>query len=77
MTLYEAFIVSCHTTFIADNAFVKDGAPSQLFLDMLAEILKRDVYLEEFAIDKDKIINEIREKSYNEWMEIVNEPKED
>jgi len=76
MTLDQAFILSCHTTFIADASFLDEGNPSQLFLDKLAELLKRDVYLEEFIVDKDKIIKEIREASYEPWMEIVNGEKE-
>jgi len=74
-SLHTAFILSCHTTFIADASFLKDGNPSQDFLDRLAELLKRDVYLEEFLVDKDKIITEIREASYEPWMEIINAEK--
>lgn len=77
MTLDEAFILTCHTTFISDKSFITDEQTfSQDFLDRCAELLKRDVYLEEFIIDNGKdVITELREASYDNWMEIVNNEK--
>lgn len=78
MTLDEAFILTCHTTFISDKTFiVEEQGFSQDFLDRCALILKRDVYLEEFLIDKGiEVVTELREASYDAWMEIVNSEKQ-
>ncbi|MCP3899172.1 MAG: hypothetical protein GY707_05610 [Desulfobacteraceae bacterium] len=80
MTLEEAFILTCHTGYISDASFLDDydGVkwPSQLFLDKCAEFLERDVHLDEFTREDKYIMNDLKEKSYNKWMEIVNEPKE-
>lgn len=77
MTLDEAFILSCHTTFISDKSFIIEGVGySQDFLDRCAQLLKRDVYLEEFVVEPEKIVKELREASYEPWMEIINSEKQ-
>jgi len=75
MTLDEAFILTCHTTFMSDKSFLdEEHGYSQDFLDRCAQLLKRDVYLEEFMASID-IINELRTASFEAWMEIVNKTK--
>ena len=76
MNLEEAFILTCHTGYITDNSFVTDKNPSQEFLDKCAQLLKRDVYLEEFLIESEKLVEELKKASYEPWMKIVNEEKE-
>lgn len=76
MTLDEAFILTCHTGYMADKTFIKDKGASQDFLDRCAQLLERDVYLEEFVVESEKVIKELKEKSYDTWMEIVNKDKE-
>ena len=76
MTLEEAFILTCHTGYVTDHSFITDEGPSQLFLDKAAQLLKRDVYLEEFIVESEKVITELKEKSYKPWMGIVQNEKQ-
>lgn len=76
MTLDEAFILTCHTGYISDHTFVtEDKLISQDFLDRVANLLQRDVYMEEFVVDQEKIGAELKQASYTKWMEILNSEK--
>lgn len=77
MTLYEAFIMTCHTGYVCDQSFCdEDTNLTQDFLDKAAQLLKRDVYLEEFMIEPEKVLLELKKASYDEWMIIVKGDKE-
>lgn len=76
MTLYEAFILTAHTGYIADQSFIDNGQASQLFIDMCAKLLDREVYKEEFIIDQSDILVDLKKASYDEWMKILKSEKE-